>query len=132
MKTQLRFPKSKLSNFLLAASLFFTVFTFSGYVSNSKSQEQQTTKTELVFSHNYKTSKRIISYKKCIAIPSQYSSLNETREYEKQALSVHDKLTKVKFDANSIKLYSFKPAVLFFQLKIIPQNSTTEFSSAIV
>ncbi len=130
MKTQLTYPKNRFSQFLLAVSLFFTVFSFLGYAGNSKSQQSQTTKTE--FSHNFKTGKKIISYKKGIAITSQYSSLNKTREYEKQALSVYNKLTKIKFDANSLHRYSFKLAARFFQLKTIPQNSTTEFSSATV
>lgn len=132
MKTQSTYPKNRFSNFFLATTLFFSVFTFSGYAGNSKSQQEQTTKTELVFTHNFKTGKRIISYKKGIAITSQYSSLNKARECEKPALSVYNKLTKVKFNANSIQLYSFKPAVRFFQLKKIPKNSTKEFSSAIV
>lgn len=130
MKTQLRYPKSKLSNFLLVISIFFSVLTFSGNSGNSKSQEQQTTKTELVFSDNYKTGKRIISYKKGIALSPEYNSFNKSKECEKPALSVYNKLTKVKFEANSKQLYSFKPAEPFFQVKTIPQNSTTEFYSA--
>ncbi len=132
MKNQSTYSKNRFSNFFLAATLFFAVFSFSGYAGNSKFQQQQTTKTELVFSHNDKTWKRIISYKKSIALSQEYDSFNKSKECEKQALSVYNKLTKVKFYSNSILLYSFKPAVRFFQLKTIPQNSPTEFSSAMV
>ncbi|MDP1744403.1 MAG: hypothetical protein Q8L90_02430 [Bacteroidota bacterium] len=132
MKSLSTYPKNRFSKFLLAATLFFAVFSFSGYAGNSKSPQQQTTKTELVFSHNYKTGKRIISYKKGIALSTEYNSFNKSKECKKPALSDYNNLNKVKFDANSILLYSFKPAIRFFQLKTIPQNSTTEFSSAIV
>ncbi|MES2287807.1 MAG: hypothetical protein V4547_19120 [Bacteroidota bacterium] len=130
MKTQTTYPINRLPKFLLALSLFFSVFTFSGYAGNSESQQPQTTKTELVFSHNFKINKRIISYKKGITLSSEYNSFNKSKEFEKQALSVYNKLTKVKIDSNSILLYSFEPALRFFQLKTIPQNPTTEFSSA--
>lgn len=126
------YPKNGLSQFLLVLSLFFTLLTFSGYAGNSKSQEQETTKTELVFAHNYKTSKRIISNKQAISLSTEYNSFSKSKKCEKPALSVYNKLIKVKFNANSIQLYSFKPALRFFQLKTIPKNSTKEFPSAIV
>jgi hypothetical protein len=95
MKSLSTYPKNSLSQFLLVLSLFFTVFAFSGYAGNSKSQEQQTTKTELVLSDNYKTGKRIISYKKCNALAPEYNSFNKSNECEKPALSIYSKLTKV-------------------------------------
>lgn len=59
--------KSKLSKWLLTATLFLSVFSFSGYVGQNQSRQSVIKQTELVVAFTSKINKPTISYKKALS-----------------------------------------------------------------
>jgi len=115
--------KDKLTKWLLTITLLFSVFTFSGYASNSQSRQQQATQTELVISNNHKTCKRVISYKKYFELISYNDFLISTYISWANTLFTYNILTKVKLDSISKQFYSYKSTGRFLQVKTIPKSS---------
>jgi len=112
---------NKFSKYLLTISLFFSLFSFSGYAENYYFPQKSTTQTELLFVNKQKISKRVISYKKAFAdnIAAQVFSSVENR---KQSLITYNMLVKVNFDAISKHLDTFEIENGFLQQKAIPQT----------
>jgi hypothetical protein len=124
--------KVLLAKCLLAGILFFSFIVIAGFDSNSNSFFRQKLQTELVYSKFSKVAHPTVSYKK-FSLPAD--KIIHSPFSDKQgtiALLAHSRLSKVKFDSNSMKLDSVSIPERFIQLKIIPQNSNEDsFSSSI-
>lgn len=129
--TQVTYHINKLTKWLLAATLFFSIFGFSGYASNSQSK-QQATRTELVISNNHKICKRTISYYKTFKCISFNDLLNSSYKNWTDALFAYNKLTRANLIHNSKLFYSHKPADHFLPVKTIPQNSDDYISATFI
>ena len=117
------YHKDKLTKWLLTVTLFFSIFTFSGYVGNSQSRQQQATQTELVISNNHKTCKRTISYKKAFVLNGFSEPFNCLYKNWTNTLFTYNILIKVNLDTISRQFYSHNPTDRFLQKKTIPQSS---------
>ena len=115
------YHKDKLTKWLLMVTLFFSIFTFSGYSSNSQSKQKLATQSELLLSKNHKTGKRTISYKKAFELIRFYSYLNGQRTCWTNALLTYNLLTKIKLNNISILFIQVPPP--FQQVKTIPRSS---------
>lgn len=122
MKTQYPY-KENLTKWFLTVTLLLGIFASSGYANNLQSRQLQTTPTELVHPNNSKICTRAISYKKGIELSLFIAPLNSFDKNWTNALNAYNLLTKVKLDNFSRLFYFHKPANLFLQVKIIPQNS---------
>jgi hypothetical protein len=120
---QFTYHKGKLTKWLLAATLFFSIFTFSGYDGNYQSRYQQTTLTELVISNNHEACKRIISFEKAFGLITYIDFLTSPYKNWTNTLFTYNILTKVKINSLSRQFYSHKSADCSLQVKTIPQSS---------
>jgi hypothetical protein len=130
--TQYTYNKDKLTKWLLTVTLFFSIFTFSGYAGNSQSRQQQATQTELVISNNHKTCKRTISFKKAFELVSCNAFFISPYRNWTNTLLTYNLLSKVKFDSISKQFCSHKSADHFLQVKTIPQNSDEDSFATII
>jgi hypothetical protein len=106
--------------------LFVTLFlssSFLGYIDNSKSFHQQRTQTELIYSNNNKSNKKVVLYNRLIQSTGKKSALFNFYEYFKSALLNLDKLTKIKYDNFSIKEYFPHTTHCFIQIHQNPHYS---------
>ena len=119
--------KTKLFKGVLGITLLLSVFNFWGYVGATAYRQQQTIQTELVYSGNPKTARRVISYK--IALPPAIKSIGgeTSSQYQVLRLAAFNSLIKTKLAAISKQLYSFNTARRFVPLKTIPQSSYEDF-----
>lgn len=131
VNNQLTYPK-KLLKWLLAVTLFFNFFAFSGYFGNSSKGTQQATQTEQVFSKNYKSSKRTVSYKKAVELSNLYITEKNSNKYWANAILAYNTSTKVKSNFIKRQLCSIIPAKRFLQIKTFPQSSNEDNVSAII
>lgn len=123
---QFTYHKDKLTKWLLTVTLFFSVFTFSGYDGNYQSRCQPATQTELVISNNHKTCKRTISYKKAFGLIRYNDCFKSPYKNRTNTLFTYNILTKVKLNSISRRFCFHKPVDCFLQLKTIPQNSDAD------
>lgn len=130
--TGFTYHKRKLTKCLLTVALFFSIFSFSGFASNSHSILQQETQTEIVISKILKNSKREISYIKAIELNSCNDFLlipSKNWTYTLLAYNIH---TKVKFDNISLQFCSYKSSTRFFHAKTIPHGSDEDVFLSLV
>lgn len=132
MNAQFTYHKDKLTKWLLTVTLFFSIFTFSGYAGNSQSRQQLATQTELVISNNHKTCKRTISFKKAFELTSCKDFLINPYTNWTNTLYTYNLLTKVKLDSISRQFCSHKSADHFLQVKTIPQNSDEDIFATFI
>lgn len=130
--TQNTYQKSKLTKWLLTITLFFSVFTFSGYVGSYQSIKHQAIQTERLISNKYKTCKRTISYKKAFDFTSCNNILLSTYKNWANTLFTYNTLTKVKFESISRQFYSHKFIGHFLQVKTIPKSSDEDVFVAFI
>lgn len=123
MNTQFTYHKEKLTNWLLTITLFFSIFTFSGYAGNSELRLEQENVPELIISNKQTTYKRTISYKKAFKFIICKDLLKSPCKNWRNTLFTLNILTKVKFKSISRQFYAFKTADFFLQPKNIPQSS---------
>lgn len=131
MTHQIIYHKSRLSNWVLIAAFLFSVFSFSGYVGNAKTQPK-TTQTEFVSS--YKTQKigrPLFFTKVCVFVYSDIPPLS-IRGYETHFLVNFNRLTKTRFDHNKKQGLSFKPSEQFIPIKTMPQSTNEDIASILL
>lgn len=117
------YHKDKLTKWLLMVTLFFSIFTFSGYSNNSQSKQKLVTQSELLLSNNHKTGKRTISYKKAFELIRFNSYLNRHYTSWTNALFSYNLLTKIKLFNILKQFYLYKFTHPYQQVKTIPQSS---------
>ena len=130
--TQFTYHKDKTTKWLLTVTLFFSIFTFSGYAGNSQSRQQQATQTELVISNNHKTCKRTISFKKAFELISCNDFLISPYKNWTNTLFTYNLLTKVKLDSISRQFCSHKSADHFLQAKTVSQSSDEDIFATFI
>jgi len=104
-------------------TILFSLFAFSGYVSESRICQQKPTQTELIVSTNIHN-KRTVSFKRLLTelkVIASYSG-NWTDKVNASLLQ-YERLIKTKFDNNSKWLVSFKKPVKILKTKYTPRNS---------
>ena len=116
-----------LSKWLLTATLFLSLFTFSGYTATVTSRQYESTKTEqILFTRN---SKRTFSYQAGIASLYKIIISNTVPEPLHRTISfLHSKLVKTSLGVNLARTLPHSCAVPFFHLKTIPQSSDEDVS----
>jgi len=129
--TRYTYHKDKLTKWLLTVTMFFSIFTFSGYAGDSQSRQQQPTQTEIVIS-NHKTWKRTIPFKKAFERISCNDFLVSNCKNWTNTLFTYNILTKVKLDSISRQFCSHKPAGHFLQVKTIPQSSDEDIFTTFI
>ncbi len=120
--TRYTHQKNKLAKWLLMVTLFFSIFTFSGYAGNYQSKQQRATQTELVISYDCRTCKRTISLKKAFELVSCNEFLISPYKNWTNTLFIYNILTKVKLDSITRKFCSHKFAHHILQVSTIHQN----------
>jgi hypothetical protein len=106
---------------LFFVALFFGT-SFLGYIDNSKCPHLQKTQTELIYSNNNNSNKKVVLYNRLIHFTEKKCALLISPEYIKSALLTLNKLTKIKYDNFSIKEYFPQIIHRFIQIKQIPHN----------
>jgi hypothetical protein len=124
--------KGKLTKWLLTVTLFFSIFTFTGYAGHSQPGRQQATQTERVLSNHHKTCKRTISYKKAFAPSSCNDFIISPYKNWTNTLFTYHLLTKVAFGSMSMRFLSQKPARHFLREKTIPQSSDEDIFTTFI
>jgi hypothetical protein len=125
------YPKDKLTKWMLTISLFFSILSFSTYDGYSHTNQQQTTKTELVISSKGNICKWTVSYKSTIGLINTNSLLIWTIKNWSNTLSAYSIITKVRFDSISRQFCMNRSATRFIQIKTIPKSSEEELVSLI-
>lgn len=104
----LHIARKSWQKWLLMVTLFFSIFTFSGYSSNSQLKQKLVTQSELLLSNNQKTGKRTISYKRAFELIRFDSRLNSQYTSWTNALMTYNLLTKIKLNTISRQFYLYK------------------------
>lgn len=126
------YHKNKLTNWLLAATLFLSVFNASGYVGSYSAKQQQATQTELVIPNDLcKTFKRTASFKKAFVTKHFYTPIHGLHN-RADALFAYNVLNKVKLDRLSMQPELCSPASRFMPVKTIPQSSDEDLFIAFI
>lgn len=121
LNTEQTHKTNKLLKWLFAAGLVLSIFTLSDYIGNLTALPQNVIKTECVFSHTHKTTKRTIAYQRALAsIPSKATFLfvNWT-----DALLVQNTLNYVALKTVSSTCYFQLIEKHFLQVSSIPESS---------
>jgi hypothetical protein len=116
--------KTKLNKWLLTATLFLSVFSFSGYAGHTQTRQVAVKQTELLVAVTSKTNKPTISYKKALA---SFFSLSNSISFDKKSILQFNRLTKTKFDYLSKQGFIVFCFGRHFQSKIIPQSLDEDF-----
>ena len=111
----------KFLKYLITISLFFSVFSLSGNTENSYSSKTLANQTELLIVKKQKSSNRIVSYKKTIAVKIRLQLFNSSID-RKQSLISFSRLIKVKFNTISKHLNTLEITNRFLQIKTVPQS----------
>jgi hypothetical protein len=126
MTNAITYCKVKLSKWVLIATIFLSVFAFSGYTGNPQARQQKTIPTELVFCQKSKTPKHTYLFIKAVTSTLNYKVSKQIKEYESVFLYAYNRLAKVKYDNLSAKAFLFWPAYRFTQVKTIPRSSNED------
>lgn len=116
--------KSKLSKWLLTATLFLSVFSFSGYAGQNQSRQTIIKQTELLVTFTSKTNKRSLSYKKAL---STLFSLAGSILFDAKSILQFNRLSKIKSDYLSKQSFIVFNSGKHFQNKNIPQSQDDEY-----
>lgn len=120
----------RLSNWVLIAAFVLSVFSFSGYVGNAKTQ-LKTTQTEYVSSYKTKKVIRTLSLAKaCVFVYSNIPPLS-ILGYETHFLIAFNRLIKTQIDHNTKQCLSFK-SIEQLHIKTIPQSTNEDIASALL
>ena len=119
--------KDKLSKWLLTVALLFSIFTFSGYIGISTSQQQPYRNTELVYSIN-SNAKRNISFERVLTKFNENVIFDSfSKSVINEVLLLHNRIAKTKFDYLLKQIVTGKKVVRFTKLKINPHSSNEDF-----
>jgi hypothetical protein len=100
---------------LLTVTLLFSFFSFSGYTGNVPHHEQQVFSTELVVKT---VAKRTIPFSGMFKkFPARDISSIFSKPIINNALRVYNTLSKTRFDATSVHLFTFDPTERFFRIR---------------
>lgn len=122
--------KNKLTNWLLAVTLFLSVFSSSGYASSYSAKQQQATQTELVISNSfYNAARRAVSFRKTF-INNSFNRSYKLHEKQANALFTYNILNKVKLVHLSMQCDLRIIVRHFVLVKAIPQTSDEELSTS--
>jgi hypothetical protein len=112
---------NKLAKWILTFTLFFSIFTFSGYFHHTPSK-QQATQTELFISTN-KIGKRIIRFQKNVFFRCTDNFLQSLKTCFSDVLCAYNTWIKIRLNHTQRQQYTFKSTHCFLQVKTIPQSS---------
>lgn len=116
--------KTKLNKWLLAATVFLSVFSFSGYAGQTQTRQEALNQTELFVAVTSKTNKPTISYKKALA---SFFSLSNSISFDPKSILLFNRLTKIKFDNLSKQDFIVFCSSRHFHCKIIPQSQDEDY-----
>ena len=121
--------KSRFLKWVLAITLFLSLWTLPGYARKSKIHESAKSQKELILSVR-KTNKSFVSYKKAYSLICLKSIHVELYQNSFTAvILVHNALARNTIQHVSEKLFSVIPFRGFQQMKTIPQNSNEDHSA---
>ncbi len=121
---------SRLSNWFLIAAFVLSVFSFSGYVGNDKTQ-LKTTQTEFVSSYKTKKVRRTLSLTKAFAFVYSEIPPLSILGYETHFLIAFNRLIKTQIDHSTKQCLSFK-SIEQLHIKTIPQSTNEDIASALL
>lgn len=122
--------KGTIGAWLLNVTLFVSLFTYSEYTASNQ-QQRQVTKTELIVFGN-PTSKRIVSYKKALALCDKNKVISELgRRAFQLSLLHHAALIKTTLDNTLNELLSFEKPNIFFKIKHTPHSSDEDIFNSL-
>lgn len=116
--------KTKLKKWLLTATLFLSVFSFSGYAGQAQPRQVTIKQTELFVTVTSKTNRPTISYKKALA---SFFNLSNSISFDPKSIFQFNGLTKIKFDYLSKQGFIVFSSGRHFQSRIIPQSQDEEY-----
>lgn len=116
--------KTKLNKWLLTATLFLSIFSFSGYVGQTQSRQVTIKQAELFVTVTSKTNKPTISFKKALA---SFFNLSNSISFDQKNILQFNGLTKIKFDYLSKQGFIVFCSGRHFQSRIIPQSQDEEY-----
>ncbi len=124
MTSKKTYPKEKQTIWLLSVALLLSIFSFSGYLTNSQSL-QQATQTELVLTSKHKTTKRVVSFYNAFEI-SKSGTVHVSNSHQANYLLSYNRFIEIRFK-NLSKQPRFKNASdHLYLVKTIPQNSNED------
>lgn len=120
--------KTKLSKWLLTATLFLSIFSFSGYVAQNQFRQQEIKQTELFVSLSTKINRFTLSFKKAL---SNYFSKTNSISFNSFSILQYNRLTKIKIEHLSKQSFHVFCSRKYFQNKMIPQSQDEDYLNSL-
>jgi hypothetical protein len=126
MRNKIKYQSTRLSRWLLPVFIFFSSLSFSGFIADRPSAQQEENLTAPLYAANFKAGKRSVSYKKAISFCYRERVLVNAIKNKKNALSYQRRIIKIKIAENLFQSLSFTSVECFVHVKTIPRGSNED------